>query len=141
MNKKRFHITRLLAMMQVTFLITGLVSPGWIWCYEGDGRAAFEFGGDCSGISILGPSVDHELLSNSEGKCCISCVDSRVFIVEARGDIFHWVHTLILDNGSVECGLDSQSPTPTLPLSNYLTSDSYQTYLSLCKTNSVILLI
>ncbi len=141
MNKRRSHTTRLIAMMQAILLITGLVSPGWIWCYEGDGRTAFEFGGDCSGISILGPAADHESLSDLTGQCCVSCIDSPVFVAEERGNVFNSALALILDSVSVESDLGSHHEIPALHLGTYLTPGIFQTYLSLSKSNSVILLI
>ena len=127
--------------MQVTLLITGLVSPGWIWCYERDGRAEFEFGRDCSSISILGSTADHEWLSNLTGECCSACVDSPVFVVGARADIFYWALALIRDTVSVESVLHSRPQTGCLHLGTYLPPETYQTYLSLCNINSIILLI
>lgn len=141
MNKRRSHTTRLFAMLQVILLITGLVSPGWIWCYERDGRGAFEFGGDCTGAAVLGPAAEHESLSNLTGKCCISCVDSPVFVVEVREDVFNSALALVLDTVSVESAWDSRPQIGCLHLGIYSTPDTYQTYLSLCTINSIILLI
>ena len=122
MNKRRSHTTRLIATMQAILLITGLVSPGWIWCYEGDGRTAFEFGGDCSGISILGPAADHQSLSDLAGQCCVSCVDSPVFVAEERENVFNSALALILDSVSVESDIGSHHEIPALHLGTYLTT-------------------
>ena len=141
MNKRRSHTTKLLAKLLVIFLMIGVVSPGWVWCYEDCGRVALEFGRGCCAIPISGPPVDHELLSNLSVQCCVSCIDSPTFVVEARKDISYLTVTLIRDAASVEPALESNTQGPVLPSKTYLTQYGFQTYLLLCTIKSITLLI
>lgn len=141
MNRRQSHTTKLLAKLLVIFLMIGVVSPGWVWCYDYCGRVAIDFGCGCSAIPVSEPPVDHESLSNLSVQCCVSCIDSPAFVVEARKDISYLTVTLIRDAASVEPALESNTQIPVLPSRTYLTQNSYQTYLSLCTIKSITLLI
>ncbi|MDR3604570.1 MAG: hypothetical protein P4L38_08055 [Syntrophaceae bacterium] len=141
MNKRRSHTTKLLAKLLVIFLMIGVVSPGWVWCYDYCGRVAIDFGCRCNAIPISGPPVDHESLSNRSVQCCVSCIDSPAFVVEAKNDISYLTVTLIRDAASVEPALESNTQGPVLPSKTYLTQYGFQTYLLLCTIKSITLLI
>ncbi len=141
MNKRPSHSTKLLAKLLVIFLMIGVVSPGWVWCYEDCGRVAIEFGLGCNAVPISVLPLDHELLSNLSVQCCVSCIDSPAFVVEARKDISYLTVTLIHDAASVELALESNTQTPVLPSKTYLTQYGFQTYLLLCTIKSITLLI
>jgi hypothetical protein len=141
MNKKHSHTTKCLAKLLVIFLMIGVISPGWVWCYEDCGRVAIEFGRGCNAIPISGLPLDHELLSNLSVQCCVSCVDSPVFVVEAGRDISYLTVNLIHDAASIDSALEGHTQNLVLPLLTHLKHNSHQTYLSLCTIKSTTLLI
>ncbi len=70
---------------------------------------------ECTAIPVSGPPVDHESLSNLSVQCCVSCIDSPAFVVEARKDISYLTVNLIRDAASVESALESQHSKPSPP--------------------------
>ena len=140
-NEKQSHITKCLAKLLVIFLMIGVVSPGWAWCYEDCGRVAIEFGRECAAIPVSWPPVDHESLSKFSVQCCVSCIDSPVFVLETRKDISYLTVNLIHDAASVESAVENHMQSPVLLSRTYLTQCGFQTYLSLCTIKSITLLI
>lgn len=141
MNEKHSHITKCLAKLLVIFLMIGVVSPGWVWCYEDCGRVAIEFGQGCNAIPLPGPPAEHESLSNLSVQCCVSCIDSPVFVVEAGRDISYLTVNLIHNTATIDSALEGLTQDLVLPSLTYLKQNSHQTYLSLCTIKSTTLLI
>lgn len=147
MKMRRSPFFRLWAKFWVGLLIVGVVSPGFVWCYESDGRIAVEYGRECSSGRECSRLPHSEATSDTvtalthSGESCNSCIDTPIFVVEAESGPSQSETPLSLHGAAVAPIESVPSQTSNLQPLIGLSLNTYQTNLTLSSVRSTILLI